>query len=382
MNADDQEFEEIALKLLFKRIAEDRFKVAQHHAPRLSAAIDAVKFDDNGEPILETANADVRRVACFIANRELEALEKTQMNNPVQDVMPQRVEVTLEQLATLDTRGKFTALTFDLFKEAGCLVVVAANVFEAKERTEHPFERSQAICAGHLVRIFKLIICICRLASTGDGAEVNLQLLRSVFETATNLRFLLLKDDPDLFEKFVTKCLGPERELYDLVQSNISARGGKVLSIEQRILERIDETCRNSGVAIGNVPKGHQEWSVKLWKKLVELGIGERNAVTQRIPSHSVHGDWVDLITFHLKVKDGKYGIQPKFWPNTPAVYLPASMFVLEAAKDYLKHFFAKYAEVDLVLERIDNLHGRLKMLDHAYETWVQKNPATEDYPS
>ncbi|MGO9585370.1 MAG: hypothetical protein ACLP2Y_04050 [Limisphaerales bacterium] len=115
------------------------------------------------------------------------------METTVATVMPRRIEVSPEQLAALKSRGKFTAIAFDLFKETGCMAVIASNIFEAHEKKEYPFERSQAICAGHLVRIFKIMMAVCRLASTGDAAEVNLQLIRSVFETATNLRFLLLK---------------------------------------------------------------------------------------------------------------------------------------------------------------------------------------------
>jgi len=286
-----------------------------------------------------------------------------------------------EQLAAFESRAKFSAITFELFKEVGCIAVIGSNIFVANERTEFPFERNQAICAGYLVRIFKLIMAVCRLVSTGEAAEVNLQLLRSVFESATNLRFLLLKNDKHLFDQFVSTSLGPERELYDLVQTNSKKRGGKLLPIEKRILDQVQEACEKSGVRIEAVSSKYQKWGGSLRDKLEALKVEGRYAVAQRFPSHSVHGDWIDLVTFHLKCEGNHFGIQSSFWPNTPSLYLPASVFVLEAAEDYLHFYFANSTEVRIVFERIKDLRARLKLVDDYYEKWIQRNPPTQDYP-
>lgn len=43
-------------------------------------------------------------------------------------------------------------------------------------------------------------------------------------ESATNLRFLVLKNEDRFFEQFVAFSLSPERELYDCIQKNIALR--------------------------------------------------------------------------------------------------------------------------------------------------------------
>jgi hypothetical protein len=381
MNRDEHQFEELSVRLLFKRIRDGRYKVSQQGAPRLVAAISAVRFKSSGEPIFETVNEDVRRAARFLANSELNSPRKHKADQ-VRDVMPKRIDVTAEQLAGFGTRGQFSELTFQLFKETGCMAVIASSVSVANERSEHPFERDQAICAGLLIRIFKLIMAVCRLVSTGDGAEVNLQLLRSMFESATNLRFLLHKNDKKLFDLFVSSSLGPERELYDLVQATSKERGGELLPIEHRILDQIQEACDRSGIKIEAVPRKHQAWGGSLRDKLEYLKEEHRYALGQRFPSHSVHGDWIDLVTFHLKHEGDRFGVQQLFWPNTPAVYLLASVFVLEAIEAYLRFYFEPIREIETVFERIDDLQLRLEMVDDHYEKWVQRNPPSEDYPS
>jgi hypothetical protein len=306
-------------------------------------------------------------------------MEGQKMETTVASVMPHRIEVSPEQLAALNSGGKFTAVAFDLFKETGCMAVIGSNIFEAHEQTGYPFERNQAICAGHLVRIFKLMMAVCRLASTGDSAEVNLQLIRSVFETATNLRFLLLKKDKALFDQFVSTSLGPERELYDLVQINSKKRGGKLLPIERRILNQVKEACDKSGLRIETVSSKQQKWGGSLREKLKALRVEGRYSLSQRFPSHTVHGDWIDLVTFHLKCKGDRFGIHSQFGSNTPSLYLPPAFFVLEAVEDYLRVYFPKRDEIGIVFDRIKDLHSRLTMVNNHYELWVQKNPPTEE---
>ena len=46
-----------------------------------------------------------------------------------------------------------------------------------------------------------------------------------MFESAVNVTYLLHVDTPEVYEDFVKKGLGPEREYHDLVQQNIAERG-------------------------------------------------------------------------------------------------------------------------------------------------------------
>jgi hypothetical protein len=54
-------------------------------------------------------------------------------------------------------------------------------------------------------------------------------------ESAINLEFLASKNDDKYFDQFVKFSLGPERELYDIIEANVAARGGEVWPIEQRM---------------------------------------------------------------------------------------------------------------------------------------------------
>ena len=72
------------------------------------------------------------------------------------------------------------------------------------------------------------------------------------------------------------------------------------MPVEQSILDSIDEVCSASGVKIEDVDRKHINWGGDLRQRLKALGKEEHYVGTQRIPSHSVHGSWVDLYIHHL----------------------------------------------------------------------------------
>jgi hypothetical protein len=93
------------------------------------------------------------------------------------------------------------------------------------------------------------------------------------------------------------------------------------------------------------------------------------------MPSHAVHGTWVDLYMNHLE-RDSKTGVfspNPKFsWVDAGALG-PIAIFVLEATKPYLERFFSGIPESKLVVERIDDLSNRVLEADGVHEQLITK---------
>jgi hypothetical protein len=216
----------------------------------------------------------------------------------------------------------------------------------------------------------KFMMATARLYSSGDSAEVTLALSRCIMEAATNVRFLLMKNSPALFERFIRYSFVAERRLIDEVQRNIAQRGGKAVPIEQRMLDSIDWCLACSGITLADVPnKGRVEDAIgNLHDRLQALGIAHRYTGHQRISSHAVHGDWADLILFHLNHESGRYGPQAEFCPEEPGSFLPVGIVVLEAARDYLLHFYPKGADSETLLIRIEGLVQRINRVTSAHE--------------
>ena len=201
-------------------------------------------------------------------------------------------------------------------------------------------------------------------------ADVVLALNRSITESAINLQFLVIKNEDRFFDQFVRFSLAPEREHYDVIQKNIAERGGEIWPMEQRMLESIARVCQLSDVVITDVNLKMGIWGGGLRNRLIALGRGEWYAAIQRLPSHAVHGTWVDLVQQHLTEADKGFQPDPTWSRVDSRLMLPICFFVLTAARTYVKAFFPPLPELEPLFERITDLEQRIMALDQAHEEW------------
>ena len=215
------------------------------------------------------------------------------------------VEVTQELLEECRQKGQFGALVFELYKEAGRLVCISSATSVGHNGDEVKFGRNQSICAGLLVRIFKLMLSVAKLSAIVEHGETVQALNRCILESGINLMYLLHKDDGNVYDRFVKGSLLAERELSDMIHGSIEARGGEILGIEQNMLRSINDTFELSGVTADEVDPRAGNWGGSFRDKLTALGFDWRAyTVLERMPSHFIHGDWVDLVKNHLLPKD------------------------------------------------------------------------------
>jgi hypothetical protein len=269
-------------------------------------------------------------------------------------------------------------LVFELYKEAIAVLGVTSHILDESAATKDGFPRNQAICAGLMIRIGKFMIAVAQLSAKDNRREVVHSLNRSIMESAVNLEFLVRTKEDKYFDEFVELSLGPERELYDLIQANIAGRQGEVWPMEQRMLEAINNLCSASGMQIEEVDRKSRNWGGNLRERLKALKKEEQYVIMQRLPSHAVHGTWVDLVLHHLEriEKTNMFRPQPT-WSTVDARLLgPIAVGVLNAVEPYVERFFSALPESRLLLERIDNLRNRTLEMDDAHEKLL--NAASE----
>ncbi|MCE2403977.1 MAG: hypothetical protein J4F43_02345 [Dehalococcoidia bacterium] len=292
----------------------------------------------------------------------------TELNYELGNLVGSPVEVTDRVIEVCRTNDQFGALIYELYKEAGGLICVTSGAYFGQTAEAIEFDRNQAICAALLVRISKLMTSVVKLSADIEHGETVQALNRCIIESAVNLRYLLFKNDDAAYDKFVKSSLVAERELYDMIQGKIEARGGEQLAIEQGMLESIKDTCEQSGVVVGEVNSKARD--VNFRDKLTALKYDwPAYTVLERIPSHAIHGDWVDLVKNHLLSKGD--GFEPNYDRlNTDGELLsPIGIFVVEAAQDYLNKYF-DLADVKPLHERLASVQERLKRVESARQDW------------
>jgi Family of unknown function (DUF5677) len=177
------------------------------------------------------------------------------------------------------------------------VVNLAAHLLDEEGSVKGGWPRNQAIpCAGLMIRIAKFMLVVTQLSAEGNRAEGVSALNRSIMESAVNLEFLVSTNDDKYFDQFVRFSLGPERELYDIINANVTARGGEVVAdrgtnvgVNRRCLSGVGRENRGSQSKVRGLGRRPRE-------RLRALNKEEQYVGMQRMPSHAVHGNLGRLV--------------------------------------------------------------------------------------
>ena len=288
--------------------------------------------------------------------------------------LPKAVNVADGPLALLNRRREFTEVSLELYRETARVIRVVAQHHEPTRLKE----MDRAICCGLLVRITKFMVGVGSLMAMYPRiGEVIQALNRCQMESAINILYLLKKNDPEVFSDFVKKSLGPEREFYDQVKSDIAEAGGVATPMAERILRSIERVFEQSGIKLEEVSAKHQEWGGNIRAKLKEVA-WEQLYSGYRIGSHAVHGTWVDLLMRHVEYGgDEGYAAEPMFDISDSRLLNPVARINLEALAEYVRRWFSE-DDAKLVFDRIEDLIKKSETVSMAFETWLQKQKAAE----
>ena len=248
----------------------------------------------------------------------------------------------------------YGATAFEAYKEvAGTACEVAA----LQRVGDDGWELNQAVCGALLVRIAKYMLSICKLGHGEEHGETMFALTRCVTESAINLQFLLSKNDPRYFERFVEDGLRAERELYKQIIANVSHRGGEYLGIEQNMMQSIENVFQNSQLSLDDEPN-HSVSLGSYESRLMHLGLQDLYIPLQRIGSHSIHGTWGDLVLYHLD-HDGQ-----NFHPNFEHAKTRGKLFTIPAiiVANSISAYLSAYFEPD----EVEPFQTHLKQLQSA----------------
>ena len=288
--------------------------------------------------------------------------------------LPKAMNVADGPLALLNRRREFTEVSLELYRETARVIRVVAQHHEPTRLKE----MDRAICCGLLVRITKFMVGVGSLMAMYPRiGEVIQALNRCQMESAINILYLLKKNDPEVFSDFVKKSLGPEREFYDQVKSDVAEAGGVATPMAERILRSIERVFEQSGIKLEEVSAKHQEWGGNIRAKLKEVA-WEQLYSGYRIGSHAVHGTWVDLLMRHVEYGgDEGYAAEPMFDISDSRLLNPVARINLEALAEYVRRGFSE-DDAKLVFDRIEDLIKRSETVSMAFETWLQKQKAAE----
>lgn len=281
-----------------------------------------------------------------------------------------RTEIVEAEVRKFDSEADFMELSVSLLVEAGSYVCVAGNLYPGKEMA---WDKNHAIFGGHLIRLFKLVDGL--LDQTVKlRRETSFVLGRLAFECIVNLRYLIAYASEELFDSYRSYSLRHERRLLGLIRMNIEDRGGEVLAIEQRMINSIERSFRVSGISLdAAATPAERNWGGKnLFERAKGVGLESAYLAAFGGASHSVHGNWQDLLEYHLEDVDGKTFRGDFEWHRPRPQLLDAiTLHSAEAVIDYLE--YVSPDEASPLFDRLKELHNRVLALSRLHEEFLAR---------
>ena len=227
---------------------------------------------------------------------------------------------------------------------------------------------------GHFVRLYKLISALLDQTSQ-HRREVSFMFARMAFECVVNITFILKNYSPELLLSYKSYSLKHEKKLMGRINENIKKRNGEVLPIEQRMLKSINRSFKTSRVDPENIKSSNlRNWGGKnIYEKAENVGLGEAYLAAFGGPSHDIHGNWQDLLEYHL-ISDEEGHFSPNLeWHQPRPQYLNVvALHSAEASKNYIT--WLGFPEIQDIYDSLNDLQERIVKLDSTDEKWLHNN--------
>jgi hypothetical protein len=285
----------------------------------------------------------------------------------------EKTRIDAGELVSFTRESQHYGVAFNLFRETASYVCVLASVIVGPTQT---WNVEQAVLGGHLVRMFKLM----RFAmeeSIENREEMLSVLVRLLAECVINLRFLIRNSSSELIRSYLAYSLHHEKELATLIRSNIDARDGDALPIEERMLRSIARTFENSVLREEELPmKKIRNWGEKnLFEKAKDVGLAKAYDAIFGGPSRNVHGGWQDLLQYHLECEaPGVFRPRLEFKKPRPQAIYSLTHLISETLSGYVE--LLDHPSLRPVSDALANLDDRNQAASHAHEEYLVANSA------
>lgn len=278
-----------------------------------------------------------------------------------------RVEMDDAKIREFKDEHEFTGLAVDLLIEVGSYVCIAASILPPPP---HRWNRHDAVVVGHLARLYKLISAM--LDQTGQHRrETTFIFARLSFECIVNTMFLLKNDRPEIITSYIEYSMRHEKRLRDRIRAKIAARGGGPMHIEERMLRSIEASAKNSGVDLDSIDPPKNWGGKNLFEKAKEVGLEDAYLGAFAGPSHCVHGNWQDLLEYHLDVDDDGYRAELEWHRPRPQLLSTLAHLTIKTLDAYFSHAVGKAG--DEIAKMFPDLEERLATFVHLHEEFLAR---------
>lgn len=277
-----------------------------------------------------------------------------------------------EDLKSFDSEDQFTSLCIEVFREVYSVTkfLIEESLFNEK-REYKKWSRDEAIIGGLMVRFYKLQLGYLDLICQNKWELASI-LGRCLNETIINIKYLIDKQNPKVFEEFIEYSLRTEKQLLNFIEENIIKRGFE-LPIETRMKSSINRSLKLSSFTWNKVnEKNRQAWSETIYNRAKSIGKEDYYKTNFALPSHYIHGNWQDLIFNHLIFEEGEFSPDFNWKHSRPQVLIGPLILCSETNKQFLENVINKHPDKQKLEMIIEDTFNKIYLIDQYYENFIR----------
>lgn len=197
---------------------------------------------------------------------------------------------------------------------------------------------------------------------------------RLIYECTTNARYLVLKNDPEIFESYIKYSLRDDKRLKERIEDNIKEDDRDEAPIEKRMTKSIGRYFKTGGYNIDEIDTSNrQPWGGdNIYYRAKELGMNKAHLLMFSGQSSPIHGNWHDLILYHLdQNEDGEFEPVQKWHSPDIRIINSISYLTVPLFKDFITYLAGE--EIEEINQLYDELIERILLLEELHEKYLYR---------
>jgi hypothetical protein len=288
--------------------------------------------------------------------------------NEINNILPKYSDAEIERF---DSEDKFMDAYVELLKQTIELIYRVVGLrYCDPEGVPKKIDKEEAVVGGNLIRLIKLNTSFLQNICEGK-LEICYIINRCIAETAINTKFLLIEGEERVKRNYIKNSLITEKELWETIITNVKDKSGDVLPIEERMQRSIQNSFDKSDFDLGEVKRSSKWKSIKDRANLVA---GEMfYSVFYGISSHSIHGNWQDILLNNLKKIEDGFELNLQWNRPRPQIIDGAIILNLDIVKIFCERELQNDTTASLIIEKCKTLNDYHADLTQNHEKWMLK---------
>lgn len=277
-----------------------------------------------------------------------------------------------EGIRKLNSEFGFMFTSVELLKKSIHLLWEIVNTkYKNPDGSLKTISKDDAVLGGNISRLIKLNTSF--LENTcNNKLEICFIIGRCLSETLINLMYMLLESEERVKRNYIKNSLITEKELWEIIKSNIKDRDDEVLDIEKRMQDSINRSFDASDFEIDEVSRSSKWKSIK---SRAEVVAGEQfYNIYYGISSHSVHGNWQDILFNNLTKTDEGFQLKVDWQKPRTQIVESIAIFNLKFIKLFAQKEMIEYPNEKSLIGKSEELLECCKLLSECHEAWVSKS--------